>query len=108
EWLGAWRDGLVRFEAERSQPKDQWSDGTRHRHDWAGILHLRDIIEADMRRQGTPLPDSALVWLGQVDDFFCGFTEEVADWAGDDAGTAWWWQRLPLDGPVRAGWWADG
>ena len=107
EWLGAWRDGLVRFEAERSLPRDQWSDDTQHRHDWAGILHLRDIIEAEVRLEGAQVPGPALAWLDQVDDFFRSFTEETADWAGDDAVTGWWWQRLPLGGPVRAGWWAD-
>jgi hypothetical protein len=107
EWLGGWRDGLVRFDAERSLPRAQWSDTTQHRHDWVGLLHLRDIIESDIRRGPAPLPDAVRSWLDQVDDFLRSFTEEVRDWSAEEASSGeWWWQRLPVDGPVRAGWWA--
>jgi hypothetical protein len=69
---------------------------------------MRTFIEKAMNRHGVGVPPTAVVWLSEVDQFMRSFTEEVADWNPDaDPGGGWWSTRLPIRGPVRAGWWAE-
>jgi hypothetical protein len=107
-WLAGWRDRLVHFHLEQDQAREAWSNATQHRHDWMGLLYIRDFIDAAMQEQGARIPEVAISWLATVDEFMRSFTEDVAGWnpeAGPNDG--WWWSRLPVTGPVRAGWWAD-
>jgi hypothetical protein len=108
-WLSGWRDELVRFDQERDQPREAWSHTTQHRHDWVGLLHVRDFVESALHERGARISAPVTSWLSSVDDFMCSFTEDVAGWNPEGrAEDRWWWSRLPVSGPVRAGWWADG
>jgi hypothetical protein len=107
-WLDGWRQQVGRFRDESMVPRHKWTDLTLHRHDWVGALSLRDIVQRAVDEHRGSLPEQATAWLELVDNFMRSFTEEVDGWAPvEDRSEGWWWSRLPVDGPVRAGWSAN-
>ena len=100
--LRGWQGWLTTFVSEIDLGPAEWSDRTQHRFDWQGLMHMRDLIG-----QLEGLPPEVVTWLETGDAFLRANTEEVVDWDLDPHPSAsWWWQRLPVRGPVRAGWWA--
>jgi hypothetical protein len=106
-WLESWRTQLERFWQQMDVPGEQWNDQTWHRNDWVGALHARALIAQIL--QSADAPPECLRWLDQADAFMRCFTvEPPKPWNAEPQPTgAWWWQRLPIRGPVTSGWWAD-
>ncbi len=83
------------------------ADGAWGVHDFIAALTLRDFIAEGLSVATTPVIEAVGVRVGRVDDEFRSFTVPDEDglvraFVGSPKSLAhWWWDRIPLEGPVR-------
>jgi hypothetical protein len=104
ELAAGWAGRVEKFDRDRSLP---WTDRTVWtEHDLAGALFVRDFLEECLGRLPEPIRRKLARFVEEADDRFRGYT--VDDPAGrmgtvagvDLNGRAWWWRRVPVDGPI--------
>ena len=102
-----WAAHVNRFELESGLSWDDAAAWTEH--DFVGALHLRDRLARALDQAPTAERQLAEGVLVGVDSRFKGFTGPDSRrllarvLPGEELGTSWWWQRIPLKGPVLEG-----
>jgi hypothetical protein len=101
-----WAAHVSRLSAEHDlapgEDRDAWNA-----HDYIAAMLIRgrvqralDLLDVELRAAVTPV-------VTRFDDLLSSFTEPdearlLRRFAADDADEQWWWQRIPVSGPVRA------
>lgn len=98
-----WAQHVVRLkvEADGATPAElAWNAW-----DYVAALVLRELCEIHLVKSSNAGVDAMRV-LAATDEVLRSFTEDdprgvVRRFAADDAGTGWWWSRIPASGPIR-------
>lgn len=75
-------------------------------HDYVAALLIRGLVERALDGLDEELRASASRAVQRFDDQLRSFTEPderglLRRFAAADAGSQWWWERIPTSGPVR-------
>ena len=76
-------------------------------HDYIGALHLRDALDRGLGLLSGTERDDAARRIGNADRELEAQTEPDQDGlihglvSNVEGGDGWWWQRIPVRGPVR-------
>jgi hypothetical protein len=100
-----WAAHVAKLESQRglrpSEDRDAWNA-----HDYVAALIIRDLAERALSILDADLRERAVAALAVSDEVLRSFTEPderalVRTFAQSDAGTGWWWSRVPRTGLVR-------
>jgi hypothetical protein len=101
-----WAAHVTRLHAEHglmpAREDDVWTA-----QDYVAALIIRDLTERALGQLEPGLRERAGAVVARFDELLRSFTEHderglVRRLAGGDASPQWWWDRLPVSGPVRA------
>lgn len=104
ELVAGWTAHVDRIEAESTRSlgdRDVWAE-----HDFVAMLHLRDRLAAGLQQAPTRIAALVEPLVLASDQRFEAITapdstqllERVVP--EPERGTDWWWQRVPLGGPI--------
>ncbi|WP_433298428.1 hypothetical protein ACQP2F_43445 [Actinoplanes sp. CA-030573] len=102
--ISAWASHVRKIDTDRALPWEDHSVGNEH--DLAAALHIRDFVEQALTALPGPLRQRLADWVAGVDERFSSFTADDPDGKMariadvDLSGRAWWWRRVPVDGPI--------
>lgn len=99
-WSAHVRRIIDEFDA-RQEDRTTWGA-----HDYVAALHLRDAIERGLQMLDESSRAAALDQVAATDQEFSDQTEDdqgtlLSAFLGS-SGDAWWWQRIPVRGPIRS------
>jgi hypothetical protein len=107
ELLAGWAAHVDRLDADAQRDVERVDSWTEH--DYVAALHIRDQVEQALGVAAAPTQRLAVEHLARADARFEGMTspdvEHLLDSVIDrsEAGSGWWWARVPSQGPVRDG-----